>query len=178
MGILTWLQDLKQSTLETEESEPPQGQDLKAQLEQLGHVSMDKMMVPRALVTALDVDVQLRRFRRLKSSKVNYFPVYKGDLDNILGWISKERLLQLRERGEDIQVIQHVQPVPSVQETSSAPELAETFLASGAPLVVVKNSLGGTAGIVWRAEFLELLSGVSADRAPTLAATTEPNHEI
>src|SRR5690606_38005369 len=118
------------------------------------------------------------RFRRLKSSKVNYFPVYKGDLDNILGWISKERLLQLRERGEDIQVVQHVQPVPIVKETSSVSELAETFLASGAPLLVVKNALGGTAGIVWRTEFLELISGVSAERAPTLAATSEPNHEI
>jgi CBS domain containing-hemolysin-like protein len=109
---------------------------------------------------ALDVDVQLRRVRRLKSSKVVYFPVYKGDLDHILGWVSKQKVIELlADPNEDFQLTNFLRPVGEVSDTASVAELADVFLKSASPFLVVKNSQGATAGIVPLAEFIELVFG-------------------
>ena len=109
---------------------------------------------------ALDVDVQLRRVKRLKSSKTVYFPVYKGDLDHILGWISKQKVLELlNEPTEEFQLTDFLRSVGEISETSSVAELADVFLKSASPFLVVKNSQGATTGIIHLAEFIELVFG-------------------
>ena len=130
-------------------------------------------MVPRALIHALDADVQLKRVRRLKSSKAHAFPVYKGDLDHILGWISKARVLELlNEPGEDSPLAGNLMPVGSIFEEATAADLADSFLKVACPFVVVKNHQGGTVGIVPLTEFVELLFGLEID-TPSLPMVNE-----
>lgn len=141
-------------------SEPPPSPALQGRLKELQKISVKEAMIPRALVSALDADVQLRRVKRLKSSKANYFPVYKGDLDHVLGWISKSRVLELLNvPGEEVRLADHVQPVGEVGEAATVAELADQFLASNSPFLVVKSLSGTTAGIVPLSEFVELLFG-------------------
>src|SRR5665213_3865140 len=144
MKLFQWLQDIKSQNPSDETSEDHAvAPVLKARLAELEKMPVSEMMVPRSVIMALDVDVQLRRVRRLKSSKTVYFPVYKGDLDHILGWISKAKVLELlNEPTEEFQLTQFLRTVGEVSETTTVAELADIFLQSASPFLVVKNSQG------------------------------------
>lgn len=160
MKLLSWLQEPQVSVEGDENGEPPLAPLLRNRLEELKATPLKEVMIPRALVTALDADVQLRRVRRLKSAKVSYFPVYKGDLDQILGWVAKPQVVELlNEPNEEINLADHVKPVGDIKETASVADLADVFLQSKSPLVIVKNEAGATVGIVSLADFLEAVFG-------------------
>lgn len=160
MKLLSWLQEPHESTENQNSNEPSLSPLLRARLEELREVPLKNLMVPRALITALDADVQLRRVRRLKSAKVTHFPVYRGDLDQILGWIPKSRVLELLNLvPEDVRLSDHLRPVGVVQENIKIDRLADEFLRSQSPVLVVVNPAGATVGIVPLAAFVELVFG-------------------
>lgn len=173
MKLFSWLQD--QHSFESDESEPPLSPKLQARLEELEKLSVRDVMVSRALITALDVDVQLRRVRRLKSSKFAYFPVYKGDLDHILGWASKRKVLELlSEPTEENQLLPHIRPVGTVDEGAPVSELADHFLKTASPILIVRNSHGSTTGIVLLSEFVELIFGFDLSTPQPTTGTEAP----
>ncbi|NJM10253.1 MAG: CBS domain-containing protein [Bdellovibrionaceae bacterium] len=174
MKLFSWLNDLKTPSLEISEDsaepEPSISPVLEKRLGELNQIKVTDVMISRALITALDADVQLRRVRRLKSAKVTFFPVYKGDLDHILGWVSKQKVLELlHENAEDNPVANHVRPVGVVNEEATAADLADIFLKAASPFLVVKNSHGTTTGIVTLSEFVEMIFGF--ELSPTAAAS-------
>jgi len=174
MKLFHWLQDNKNSgNLENGSTDEAIAPVLKARLEELEKMAVSEVMIPRSVVMALDADVQLRRVRRLKSSKTLYFPVYKGDLDHILGWISKQKVLELlNEPTEEFQLTNFLRPVGEVTESTKVSELADIFLKTASPFLVVKNSQGSTVGIIPLAEFVELVFGFELEM-PSGAASTE-----
>jgi putative hemolysin len=175
MKLFSWLNDSKTAALETgddsAEPEPSISPILESRLTELEKIKVSDVMIPRALVHALDVDVQLRRARRLKSAKAAFFPVYKGDLDHILGWVSKQKTLELlAENSEDNRLSEFVRPVGTVKEDATADELADIFLKSASPFLVVKSSVGQTTGIMTLSEFVEMIFGF--ELSPQSAASS------
>lgn len=177
MKLLNWLNDLT-----TPEIEPPSephelAPALKARLSELESMPVEKVMVARALINGLDVDIQLRRHRRIKSAKVSYFPVYRGDLDQILGWVAKDQVVAiLNEKSEDTPLLTYIKPVGEVSDRASVADLADAFLAAGSPFLVVKNDSKQTLGIVPLSEFVEKVFGFEVN--PTgrgLEIATSPN---
>jgi CBS domain containing-hemolysin-like protein len=183
MKMFSWLQNPKVDNPD-EAQDPSLSPGLQARLTELEKMPVTEAMIPRAVVKALDADVQLRRVRRLKSAKTLYFPVYKGDLDHILGWISKQKVLELmNEPTEEMSLTQHLRPVGEINDAASVADLADTFLKSESPFIVVKNAQGGTAGVVPLSEFIELLFGfelVPAENLPPADLASPPlrNYEI
>lgn len=166
MKLLNWLNDTDTPEF-LEPNENKLNPVLLQKLEELSHVQVTKVMVPRPLITALDADVQLRRVKRLKSSKVRYFPVYKGDLDQILGWIEKSKVIELLNDGrEENRLETHVQAIPKIKETDTVNVLADVFLKGKSPIVIVVNEQGQTAGLVSLMNFVELLFGFELDGLP------------
>ncbi|MBX3021447.1 MAG: hypothetical protein KF799_07180 [Bdellovibrionales bacterium] len=162
MKLLSWLQDTNITDESGGESaEPPLSPLLQERLTELAKIPIKDVMTARALVTALDADVQLRRVRRLKSAKVAYFPVYKGDLDLIIGWVSKAKVLELLnlQTTDEVEIKDHVKPVGEVLEDDSVASMADAFLKAASPFLVVKNPQGVTTGIMPLAEFIELVFG-------------------
>ncbi|NJL25944.1 MAG: hypothetical protein HC902_12780 [Calothrix sp. SM1_5_4] len=160
MKLFSWLQDLSPTNSEDNHSESPLSPVLKARLEELEKLKVRDLMIARALVVALDADVQLRRVRRLKTSRAAYFPVYKGDLDHILGWISRQKVLELLQNpNEDVQLADYVRPIGFVDQDASVADLADVFLKSASPFLVVRSSHGSTVGIIFLSNFIELIFG-------------------
>ena len=175
MKLFDWIQDLNTPETSADELEAPRplAPVFQSRLEELKKIPVTDLMVPRSVVMALDVDVQLRRVRRLKSSKGVYFPVYKGDLDHILGWISKQKVLELlNEPAEEVQMTQYLRPVGEINETATVDQIADAFLRSSSPMLVVKNSQGNTVGIIPLSEFVELVFGFEMD-APSASTTVD-----
>lgn len=181
MKLFSWLNEEetpeKNTQEEGSEEEPSLSPILEARLAELETINVTNVMIPRSVVTALDVDVQLRRVRRLKSAKVVHFPVYKGDLDHILGWVSKAKVLELlNEPAEDLNLEKHVRTVGTVSEEATVSDLADIFLKAASPFLVVKNAQGSTTGIVMLADFVELIFGfeLSPPQPSTAVETPAP----
>lgn len=180
MKLLNWLNDVDTPEF-LEQNNGQLSPVLKARLEELSHVPVTKVMVPRPLITGLDADVQLRRVKRLKSSKVRYFPVYKGDLDQILGWIEKSKVIELLNDGRDDSKLEnHLQPIPRIPETATVNMLADVFLQGKSPIAVVVNEARQTVGMMSLINFVELLFGFELDGLPPSppAETPAKTYEI
>lgn len=179
MKLFSWInEEEEESNLTTTDfglANRPDRQNpvLDNRLEELSQLTVREAMIPRSLIKALDADVQLRRVKRLRSSKSLYFPVYKGDLDHILGWISKNKALELmNDMGDDAHLSQHLRPIGEVNDSAPVSALADLFLKSASPILIAKNAQGATSGIVTLAEFAETLFGFElAPSEPTV--TTE-----
>jgi len=181
MKLLNWLNEPNSADfVESSEKEP--APILRQRLEELSTVPVTKVMVPRPLITALDADVQLRRVKRLKSSKVRYFPVYKGDLDQVLGWIEKTKVIEIMNEGrEDAHLENHLQPVAKVSENSMVNGLADVFLKAKSPIAFVTNESGQTVGMITLPDFVELLFGFDVEGSNLNAAsesTAPKSYEI
>ena len=179
MKLFSWLNDEESPENKTQEEgsedEPSLSPVLEARLAELETVHVTKVMIPRSVVQALDVDVQLRRVRRLKSAKVAHFPVYKGDLDQILGWVSKAKVLELLgEPSEEPNLEKYIRPVGTVSEEATVSELADIFLKAASPFLVVKNTQGSTTGVVMLADFVELIFGFELSPPQPVPAVEAP----
>lgn len=174
MKLFDWLND-------EDDSEPPSSPLLSAKLASLKDTPVKSVMVPRALINALDADVQLRRVRRLKSLKVAYLPVYQNDLDHVLGWIAKTRAIELMvDPNEDVRLAEHVRPLGFVAEDMPAAHLADAFLKAGSPLLIVRNDAGVTTGLVPLADMVELIFGFPMhEPAPVIhPSAPAPGYEL
>ncbi len=172
MKLFSWIQDLKnpENNSIEEGSDHPISPILQARMHELENVPVREIMTPRPVILALDVDVQLKRVRRLKSAKTVYFPVYKGDLDHVLGWISKQKILELlNDPVEETQWTQFIRPAGIIFEDANAADLADAFLKSASPFLVVKNGQRSTVGIITLSDFVELVFGFDMEIAPTPA---------
>lgn len=180
MKLLNWLnEDESPEFLETKETDLAPA--LKHRLGELKSAPITQLMVPRPLIQGLDADVQLRRVKRLKSSKTRYFPVYKGDLDHILGWIEKAKVIELLNEGrEDARLENQVQPIAKIPDTAMISDLADLFLKAKSPMAIVTTGQGLTAGLVTLPDFIELLFGFDVEGTSTSPGPNESpkNYEI
>ncbi len=174
MKLLNWLADQNEHNtfIENANEVAPL---LRKRLDELMAISVIEIMVPRPLINALDADVQLRRVRRLKSAKVSHFPVFKGDLDRVIGWIEKTKVIEmLNDPREEQKLENHVQHIPKIQETSKVPQLADLFIQAQSPFVIVENSQGQTVGLVTLEEFVARVFGIDL-RPQQVPATPSDN---
>jgi CBS domain containing-hemolysin-like protein len=107
-----------------------------------------------------------------------YFPVYLGDLDHILGWISKEAVHNLATEGqagtlktEDIHV-----PAEFIPENMPLDQAFLKFVQESAPLFVVQNEAGVTTGILYLNDVLEEFFGLEIDPDENVGPTTHAAH--
>lgn len=171
MKLFNWLNEDSPSG-SSDTAEPDSRSSLRLRLNELKDKKATDLMVARALVSALDAEVQLRRVRRLKSSKASFFLVYKGDLDRIIGWITKAKVLELiNETGEDSSIALHVRPIGYVTEEASVADVADVMAGTGSPFVVVRNEVGSTLGTLTVYDVVEQLFGIELNpaAAPSLS---------
>jgi CBS domain containing-hemolysin-like protein len=128
-------------------------------------------MVPRVRVTGLRVgmpfDEVLRVVRRHPHTR---YPIYRGDLDHILGMVHiKDLFRRLRNRRAVHE--NDAREVPFVPETAGIDEVMAALRAARTQLAVVMDEHGGTAGIVTIEDLFEEVVGdieESAGRRPEM----------
>src|SRR3954462_3866438 len=118
------------------------------------------MMIPRAEIvwlegtgTAEDV------LRVIADEEHSRYPVCRGGLDDVLGVISAQRLLQQAIQGKAIAVDQDLQAPVFVPETLSGMELLEHFRASSTQIVFVVDEYGEVQGMITVRDVLEAITG-------------------
>ena len=116
-------------------------------------------MTPRTQVIAVARNEEpTKACRKFIESGHTKLPVYDGDLDHIVGYISARDFLS--ETGELENVLHPIEVVP---ESKSVRELLQEFRQDRRHIAVVVDEHGGTDGIVTLEDILEELLGPVED---------------
>jgi putative hemolysin len=118
------------------------------------------MMIPRAEIVWLDVAASPEDVLGLIGNEEHSrYPVCRGGLDDVLGVISAQTLLQQVMKGQSMALADGLQPSVFVPETLSGMELLEHFRASSAQLVFVVDEYGEVQGMITVRDVLEAITG-------------------
>jgi putative hemolysin len=97
--------------------------------------------------------------RLIGGNEHSRYPVCRGGLDDVLGVISAQSLLQQAMRGQPMSLTEGLQPPVFVPETLSGMELLDHFRASSAQMVFVVDEYGEVQGVITVRDVLEAITG-------------------
>jgi putative hemolysin len=118
------------------------------------------MMIPRTDIVWLDANAGADQIREAMSAQEHSrYPVCRGGLNDVLGIISAQSLLQQQLQGLPLSLTEHLQPPVFVPETLSGMELLDQFRATSAQLVFVVDEYGEVQGVITVRDVLEAITG-------------------
>lgn len=123
-----------------------------------------EVMTPRPDIVAIRADSTLDELRTFFiDQEYSRIPVYKDDLDNILGFVFVKDLMTHGQQPGETPTTSLMRPAYFVPETKRVPELLREFQRRQVQLAVVVDEYGGTAGLVSLEDLLEELVGEIRD---------------
>ena len=131
-----------------------------------GDTLVREVMTPRPDIVAIRADATLDELRALfREQEYSRIPVYKENLDNILGIVFVKDLIQLdgRRPARRMPIAGLVRPAAFVPETKRVPEMLKEFQRKQVQMAIVVDEYGGTAGLVTLEDLLEEIVGEIRD---------------
>ena len=130
-----------------------------------GGTLVREVMTPRPDIVAIQADATVEQLRALfQEQEYSRIPVYKENLDNILGIVYVKDLVLLAPTEPMTQsVARLLRPVTFVPETKRVPELLKEFQRKQVQMAIVVDEYGGTAGLVTLEDLLEEIVGEIRD---------------
>jgi len=130
-----------------------------------GETLVREVMTPRPDIVAIPADSTLDELRMLfREQEYSRIPVYKDNLDNILGIVFVKDLIQLTEaEGHAQPIADLMRPVAFVPGTKRVSELLREFQQRQVQIAIVVDEYGGTAGLVTLEDLLEEIVGEIRD---------------
>ena len=151
-----------------------EGDRLAAAVERFSNLVVRNIMTPRADVVAVPLSVSVAEVRRiLGETKFSRVPVYRENLDDIVGLVGVRDLVELEGRQEQT-IATLVRPVHMVPETKRVADLLRELQAQHAVLAVVIDEYGATAGLVSIEDIVEELVGEIKDEYDSEAEPIAP----
>ena len=121
----------------------------------LSDIKIRECLIPRKEIEGIDISASIQAVKeRFIETKLSKLVVYKGNIDNIHGYIHQ---LDLFKNPEGISSI--LLPIPTIPESMSATDLINKFSKERKSIAWVVDEFGGTAGIVTMEDLLEEIFG-------------------
>ena len=118
------------------------------------------MMIPRTEIVWLDAAGSSDEVLKIISAdEHSRYPVCRGGLDDVVGVVSAQSLLQQVMGGGALEVTERLQAAVFVPETLSGMELLDQFRASSTQLVFVVDEYGEVQGMITVRDVLEAITG-------------------
>ena len=118
------------------------------------------MMIPRAEIVWLDASNTPEQILQvIGEADHSRYPVCRGSLDDVVGVISAQKLLQQVMQGQPLNLAQDLPPPVFVPETLSGMELLEQFRATAPQIVFVVDEYGEVQGMITVRDVLEAITG-------------------
>lgn len=122
----------------------------------LGQIKVRDVMVPRVQLIAFDLRRPVSELRDLfRSTGRGKLPVYRGDIDHIVGWAFARRLFL--EPGRPL--AGQLSDVLYTAELATVEQLLAEFRRNRASIAIVVDEYGGTAGLVTLQDVLAEIVG-------------------
>ncbi len=163
--------DLRESLEEVIEEHEDDGESLDpGQREMLlnilsfGELQADDVMVPRADIVAIEIETPLddllAAYSEVRHSRL---PVYRGNLDDIVGFIHIKDIIDFWNRGDDFALEKIVREPLVVPPSMLVLELLARMRARRTHMAIVVDEYGGVDGLVTIEDVVEEIVGEIAD---------------
>jgi CBS domain containing-hemolysin-like protein len=133
---------------------------------EIGDKSVREVMVPRTDMVAIDKNSSLQDIVRVfKQHRHTRLPVFRGDLDHIVGLIHAKDLLLFYTlaNAPEFNIDRILRPIQFTPETKKVDELLHEMRVKKVHMMIVVDEYGGTAGIVSLEDLLEEIVGEIRD---------------
>ncbi|MBI4338603.1 MAG: HlyC/CorC family transporter [Chloroflexi bacterium] len=142
--------------------EPQEAQMLERVFE-FGDREVREMMTPRTEIVAVEKGATLEEFFLLYTHHAHTrFPIYEGNLDNVLGTLSTKEVLHALAVGAlspKDDVTRLLRPAYFVPDTKRVAELFRELRGTGYQMVMVADEFGGVAGLATLKQMVEEVVG-------------------
>lgn len=134
-----------------------------------GDTLVREVMTPRPDMVAIRADATFDELRALfREQEYSRIPVYKENLDNIVGFVFIKDLIRLDppESGEarlQPDLPRFIRPATFVPETKRVAEMLKEFQRKQVQIAIAVDEYGGTAGLVTIEDLLEEIVGEIRD---------------
>jgi CBS domain containing-hemolysin-like protein len=129
-----------------------------------GDTLVREVMTPRPDIVAIRDDATIADLRALfREQEYSRFPVYKGSLDNVSGFVFVKDLVALDHRDDSKVITPLLRPAVIVPESKRVTELLKQFQRQQTQIAIVVDEYGGTAGLVTIEDLLEEIVGEIRD---------------
>jgi putative hemolysin len=123
-----------------------------------------EVMTPRPDIVAIPAEATLDELLALfREQEYSRIPVFKENLDNILGIVYVKDLVLALESTGGGSIEKLIRPAAVVPETKRVPELLKEFQRKQVQMAIVVDEYGGTAGLVTLEDLLEEIVGEIRD---------------
>jgi CBS domain containing-hemolysin-like protein len=127
---------------------------------------VESIMTPRANVVWLDVaKTRDAALAEVRASPHRFFLLGRGSLDNVLGIVSEEEVLQLALTGAPFRLESIARMPASITTSATILAAFEVFRTSTAEMAFVVDSNRKLAGVVTRSDLLQAIAGHLAQPA-------------
>ena len=130
-----------------------------------GDTLVREVMTPRPDIVAIEESATIDELRALfRDQEYSRIPVYKENLDNILGVVFIKDLIRLTGDADNAGGMQRLlRPATFVPETKRVSDLLKEFQLKQVQLAIVVDEYGGTAGLATLEDLLEEIVGEIRD---------------
>ncbi len=137
-------------------------------------VTVRQVMTPRTSINAIDIDLPLEYIlTKVVNEGYSRLPVYKDNIDNIIGVLYTKDLLKMMNKGGAIELQAAMRPPYFVPETKKINELLKNLQAKHLHMAVIIDEFGGVAGIATIEDIIEELVGEIQDEHDDEAPVVE-----
>lgn len=124
-----------------------------------------EVMVPRVHIAAIPLDASREEIvALLVSSPHTRYPVYRNDVDDVIGILHVKDVLRLLSHGTETDAYP-VRPVPYVPETAQVDVVLAAMRREHTQLAIILDEHGGTAGLVSIEDLFEEVVGEIEEEA-------------
>jgi putative hemolysin len=121
-----------------------------------------EVMTPRPEIVWVEQGASIKDFLELYN--VNYhtrFPVFRGSIDNVVGFVAVKDVMRLLAGGADIEssATARVRPAMFVPETKRVQDLFDEMRSGGDQIALIADEFGGIAGLVTLKRLVEDIVG-------------------
>lgn len=139
---------------------------------EIGATQVREIMIPRVEVTAIEIDAPVSEIlSTVAKTSYSRIPVYRENLDNLLGILHAKDLLQYLQRPGEINLQFLLRPVHYVPDTARLDIVLRQFQSMHLHIAGVVDEFGGVKGIVTLEDLLEEIVGEIRDEHDTEAET-------
>jgi putative hemolysin len=126
----------------------------------LGDQRVSALMTPRPDIVAIEIGTPAENlWQTIHTSGHTRFPVYRDNIDTILGIISVQDLLQAKISGKEIDLQKLLSPPLFVPESLPVLKVLEEYQQKGTKIAMVVDEYAGIAGLITPHDIMEEIVG-------------------
>lgn len=125
----------------------------------LGDRLVSAFMTPRTEIEWLDIEDAWEANREyIINSTHNYFPVARGNLDNVLGIVNAKELLAVASQ-QPVDLKDYLKPALFLPESTTALKALEALRTASGNLALILDEYGGLQGMITLFDLMEAIVG-------------------